>query len=345
MNFHKTKIEWCSHTWNPVSGCWHGCAYCYARRIADRFAPRPAQRPMIDEATGDTGITMAATTRTICEVTRPVKLMDETGEFIRTTPYPMGFVPTFNAHILGSPAEHPEPARVFVCSMADLFGEWVPDKWIEAVLDSCKAAPQHTYLFLTKNPARYLRLAGEGKLPTGDNFWYGSTVTRPEDTFWWSDYHRTFVSVEPMLAPFEATGDEAIRKVDWVIIGAMTGPGSSRHQPRREWIEALVSDAQATETPVFMKDSLVDIWGRDLIREYPAGMAVEKPKQPVPRCSKCEHCDTVQQGARGKSRSCMIGWDAEGYDDRGPRHIEAHLARTSPPWCPLREASKDAPAK
>lgn len=33
----KTKIEWCDYTWNPVNGCRHGCAYCYARTIAERF--------------------------------------------------------------------------------------------------------------------------------------------------------------------------------------------------------------------------------------------------------------------------------------------------------------------
>lgn len=33
----RTKIEWCSHTWNPVTGCEHGCPYCYARPIQRRF--------------------------------------------------------------------------------------------------------------------------------------------------------------------------------------------------------------------------------------------------------------------------------------------------------------------
>lgn len=33
----KTKIDWCDSTWNPVTGCLHGCAYCYARKIAERF--------------------------------------------------------------------------------------------------------------------------------------------------------------------------------------------------------------------------------------------------------------------------------------------------------------------
>lgn len=33
----RTKIEWATMTWNPVTGCKHGCEYCYARRIARRF--------------------------------------------------------------------------------------------------------------------------------------------------------------------------------------------------------------------------------------------------------------------------------------------------------------------
>lgn len=33
----KTKIDWADSTWNPVTGCLHGCDYCYARKIANRF--------------------------------------------------------------------------------------------------------------------------------------------------------------------------------------------------------------------------------------------------------------------------------------------------------------------
>lgn len=33
----KTKIDWCDSSWNPVTGCLHGCEYCYARGIAERF--------------------------------------------------------------------------------------------------------------------------------------------------------------------------------------------------------------------------------------------------------------------------------------------------------------------
>jgi protein gp37 len=43
--------------------------------------------------------------------------------------------------------------------MADLFGEWVPDEWIKEVFRACEEAPQHRYLFLTKNPERLNQIA------------------------------------------------------------------------------------------------------------------------------------------------------------------------------------------
>jgi protein gp37 len=33
----KTKIEWTDYSWNPITGCKHGCWYCYARRLCLRF--------------------------------------------------------------------------------------------------------------------------------------------------------------------------------------------------------------------------------------------------------------------------------------------------------------------
>jgi len=31
----KTNIEWAEYTWNPVTGCLHGCEYCYAKALAE----------------------------------------------------------------------------------------------------------------------------------------------------------------------------------------------------------------------------------------------------------------------------------------------------------------------
>jgi len=60
-------------------------------------------------------------------------------------------------------------------------------------------------------------------------------------------------------------------KTDWIIMGAMTGPGSAEHQPSRSWIEDMVSGAKEWGTPVFMKNSLKPVWGEELITEFPWG--------------------------------------------------------------------------
>ena len=269
MNIHKTDIEWCSHTWNPVTGCKHGCEYCYARRMVSRFGPHPCERPIIEP------LEVLPKGTGCYYVEQPTKLCDETGEPARSTAYPKGFAPTYHAYTMDYPEKRKTPARIFVSSMGDLFGEWVPDIWIEDVFAACKRAPQHTYLFLTKNPQRYCDLASAGKLPTEPDFWYGTTITGPDMPFFFWDKVNTFVSVEPLLEPFdtEATGGEnPFERVGWVIIGAMTGPGSRKQQPKREWVEAIVKKAREAGAAVFMKDSLKPIWGDDILREHPPGM-------------------------------------------------------------------------
>jgi len=33
----RTKIEWTEYSWNPITGCLHGCWYCYAKKLFTRF--------------------------------------------------------------------------------------------------------------------------------------------------------------------------------------------------------------------------------------------------------------------------------------------------------------------
>ena len=33
----RTKIEWTDYSWNPIVGCKHGCWYCYAKKLTQRF--------------------------------------------------------------------------------------------------------------------------------------------------------------------------------------------------------------------------------------------------------------------------------------------------------------------
>ena len=180
--------------------------------------------------------------------------------------YPFGFEPTLYRYRLGEPLYITKQQTIFVCSMADLFGEWVPTRWIVDVLDACLAAPQHRYLLLTKNPGRYLELDKLALLPHGENFWYGSTV--PDETaqamYPKAEDINTFWSMEPLLGPVDITESEGLPQ--WIILGAMTGPGSAKRQPKREWVEDIVRAADASEIPVYMKDSLLPIMGEDRMR-------------------------------------------------------------------------------
>jgi protein gp37 len=156
--------------------------------------------------------------------------------------------------------------------MADLFGKWVPTEWIMQVIDACVAAPQHNYLFLTKNPERYLALDKLAILPRKGNFWYGSTVTREDDPYFYSDKHNTFLSVEPMMGPMHGTGKLA---ADWVIVGAETGHRAGKIKPKREWVLDLTDECREAGVPVFMKENLVKegvLEYGEIIRQRPDGL-------------------------------------------------------------------------
>ena len=266
----RTKIDWCDSTWNPVTGCRHGCEYCYARRIAQRFG-------------GHTGGAVNAKfdplTR-LAEVSKPMFIEQKNGKIINA-PYPYGFDPTFHRYRLGEYAKK-RGRTIFVCSMADLFGSWVPDEWIRDVFDACKAAPQHNYLFLTKNPARYTWLESEGKVPWSDNLWFGTSVTKQTNQYTWfkdKKFH-WFLSIEPLL---EDLKDMDARKPlpEWIIIGAETGQRNGKVIPKRAWIENIVAQCKEYGVPIFMKSSLAGIWGEQLIQEKPAELTQGRRKRPA----------------------------------------------------------------
>lgn len=252
---YNTKIDWCDATWNPVTGCLHGCEYCYARIIAERF-----KGGYDFKAKG-----CADPLTWVCD--DPGRMNDG-----RKAVYPFGFDPTLHRYRLDEPAQWKKSRNIFVCSMADLFGKWVPDEWIAEVFKACEKAPQHRYLFLTKYPARYIALAEKDLLPDNNHMWFGSTATTPETEFFFSEQHNTFLSVEPILKPFcdsLDTGIQACEKTDWIIIGAETGRRKDKVIPKASWIIELVQCAEETNTPVFMKDSLRKIMGKAFRQDFP----------------------------------------------------------------------------
>lgn len=256
----KSKIDWCDSTWNPVTGCLQECEYCYARRIAERFGGTQKYANIFD-------------------LFDPVR--EEGG---RAKAYPYGFSPTFHRYRLNDFIEKPS-RNIFVCSMADLFGDWVPDCWIEEVFKSCRRAPQHNYIFLTKNYMRACEFHYE------KNWWIGRTITHEEpcenedkNLFlcygipktvgdgW--EHPNTFLSIEPLHGEITELPYYAHEYgYKWVIVGAETGNRKEKVIPKREWIEKIVKDCKFRNVPVFMKSSLAEIWGESLVQEFPVGLS------------------------------------------------------------------------
>lgn len=281
----KTKIDWADSTWNPVTGCLHGCEYCYAKRIAERFggASETHNNECCHECQWET-----EGTGEIHELDEPIYDYDNA----RNAPYPFDFDPTFHRYKLDEPRRWTKPRTIFVCSMADLFGNWVPDAWIREVFQACEAAPWHRYLFLTKNPKRLCKMSNSYvirewnakhqkpheqtaeyedvlPLPVHDNWWFGSSLDnanarRFQGGFTWN----TFTSIEP-LTEYMDMGLGSFGSDRWTIIGAETGNRKGKVIPKREWVENILEAASITGVNVFMKESLRDLMGSDFRQEFP----------------------------------------------------------------------------
>lgn len=287
----KSDIEWTDYTFNPVTGCYHTCPYCYARRGAKRFAGDVRlnlQDERIKKIKGEP--------YPLYELDEPfVTLKTDNSESLYgqipkyvVLTQPTGFAPMLHRYRLDRPQNVKNGGNIFVGSNCDLFGDWVPDEWIKEAFRSCAAASQHRYMFLTKNPARYLELAEKGMLPKGDNYWYGTSATdcvqmkKAECFGELPGKYRTFLSIEPLLE--DVTISEAWHKivgagsrvnswVKWIIVGAENGNQKGKIVPKREWVEQICEFADKSCVPVFMKKSLLPIVGEEnMRRQFPEGL-------------------------------------------------------------------------
>lgn len=209
------KIDYVDYSWNPVSGCKHGCSYCYLKRM-ERFG--------------------------------------------------FDMTPAFHPKRLQEPMKIKKPSKFLVCSSGDLFGKWVPDKWIWEVFEIIRACPQHTFLLLTKNPSRYRCF----DFP--QNCWVGTTVDGTEKTI--ANAHGlvnaltnngshpctnlAFVSFEPLLEDVWEkysclNGELLFEHLDWIIIGADSNRGAKK--PEQKWADKLIDQAEKYGTRVWVKDN------------------------------------------------------------------------------------------
>jgi len=173
------------------------------------------------------------------------------------------FEPTFKEERLEAPYNTVIPKslrdelgikHVFVCSIADLFGDWIPSDQIQAILDVCSNTPQWTYIFLTKNPKRY----SEFSFPK--NAWVGATIdtqNRVEASYLGlmeCDARVRFVSCEPLRGPVVLPDD---MPVNWIIIGGQSkSTGEPARQPEWAWVENLTNQARKLGVKVYWKPNL-----------------------------------------------------------------------------------------
>jgi protein gp37 len=209
-------IEWAHWSWNPLTGCLHDCDYCFARDNANFRLPQ-------------------------------------------------GFAPSFYPGRLKAPGRMKLPAKaktifayknVFTCSMADLFGKWVPDDLIQMVLDAARTATEWNFVFLTKHPQRLL----EFKFP--DNAWVGTTVdtqarvAAAEKVFEKLDARVKCLSCEPML---ERLTFKKLDLFDWIMIGgASKSTKTPEFKPPREWVQHLWAQAKKADCRIFEKSNLLE---------------------------------------------------------------------------------------
>ena len=212
------SIEWAKFTWNPVTGCLHDCQYCYARDLANRFNPYKFEPHFWPER-------LAAP---------------------RNTKIPKG------------KENEPGIRNVFTVSMGDLFGRWVPFVWIDQIFDVIRENNQWNFIFLTKNPRRYLELTFPG------NCWIGATADTQEradialDVFAKLNVPNIkFLSCEPLSENIHVYYYDKLT-IDWLIIGGRSrSTGMPAIQPEWEWVESLLRQARKFDIPVYFKPNLI----------------------------------------------------------------------------------------
>jgi protein gp37 len=252
-----TKIQWTEATWSPVTGCTKisdGCLNCYIERTPPfRMERRRFTLPVIGGTTG-------------------VRLHSDR---------------------LGIPVKWRKPRRIFVCSLADLFHEDVPPRFIAEVFAVMSLAQQHTYQVLTKRHARLRsvlnspefrpmvdaarQIRGFPPLP-GDGpvvlpgVWIGVSAENQQ----WANIRIPalldtpaevrWVSAEPLIGPVtlrpEWVGATPTGRpvLDWAVLGGESGPRSRPCDP--QWIRSLVEQCRAGSTAPFIKQ-LGAVWAQD----------------------------------------------------------------------------------
>ncbi len=211
----KSAIEWTDATWNPVTGCTKVSPGC-KNCYAERLALRL-------QAMGNPR-------------------------------YRNGFAVTLHPDQLTLPLRWPQPRRIFVNSMSDLFHEAIPEEFIRRTFEVMIKAEWHIFQILTKRAERLAELAP--RLPWPPNVWQGVSVENARYTSRITYLQRVpavvrFLSVEPLLGPIPHL---PLDDIHWVIVGGESGPRRRSVDPT--WVQDIRDQCLAAGVPFFFKQ-----WG------------------------------------------------------------------------------------
>ena len=248
-------IEWTrvwgrrGYTWNPTAGCLHGCTW----RMPD-------------------GSVTECYAKTVAER-------------LATKAYPEGFAHHYwRPEKLAEPKRLKHPAGIFVGSMADLFGQWVPEWQIRRVLSVMGDTPQHIYLTLSKYPVRLAEFN-----PYPENVWVGVSVpaghlmreagairamgvylkhlARVKASVRYLSLEPLWFDVAPVLKRW-LTHDRL--PFEWVIVGAASS-GSRHYWPTAFMVKHTVHLLESQGIPVFFKGNMDNpYWSMPWRAEFPA---------------------------------------------------------------------------
>jgi len=156
--------------------------------------------------------------------------------------------------------------------MGDLFHEDVPFEFINSVMARMVYIWRHTYLLLTKRPARmkqyFAYYVSERRKRVPSTVGAGTTCENQERARERIPYLVAmplavkFISAEPLLGSIDLyaalglrrneNGAHALgRTLDWVIAGAETGPGA--RPAELDWFRRLRDDCLRAGIPFFLK--------------------------------------------------------------------------------------------
>lgn len=182
-----SKIEWTDATWGPIRArnkitgqvgwfCIHaseGCRNCYAERMN---LWRGTGLPYLPKHLADIEL-----------------FLDE--------------------ETLTQPLRWTRPRMIFVCSMTDLFADFVKQEWIERIFDVMARAKQHTFQVLTKRAYQMLLFISSSPFHYKplENVWLGFSA-EDDQTFHDRWQHacniaawgwRVWCSAEPLVGPID----------------------------------------------------------------------------------------------------------------------------------------------